>query len=40
LLDEAEGILNAVGAEVRAEIEAERAAGEVGFIKRIFKRKR
>lgn len=41
LLDEAEGILNAVGAEVRAEIEAERAAAaEVGFIKRIFKRKR
>jgi hypothetical protein len=40
LLDEAEEILNAVGAQVRAEIEAERAAGEVGFIKRIFKRKR
>jgi hypothetical protein len=40
LLDEAEEILNAVGAEVRAEIEAERAAADVGFIKRIFKRKR
>jgi hypothetical protein len=40
LLDEAEEILNAVGAQMRAEVEAERAAGEVGFIKRIFKRKR
>lgn len=40
LLDEAEDILNAVGASVRAEVEAERAAADVGFFRRIFKRKR
>ncbi len=41
LLDEAEDILNAVGADVRAEVEAERLAAEnAGFFKRIFKRKR
>jgi hypothetical protein len=32
--------LNAVGASVRAEVEAERAAADAGFFKRIFKRKR
>ena len=41
LLDEAEDILNSVGAEVRAEVEAERLAAENrGLLKRIFKRKR
>ena len=41
VLDEAEDILNAVGAEVRAEVEAERLAAEnAGFFKRIFKRRR
>ena len=40
LLDEAEDILNAVGASVRAEVEAEQAAADAGFFKRIFKRKR
>ncbi len=40
ILDEAEDILNAVGASVRAELEAERAAADAGFFKRIFKRKR
>jgi hypothetical protein len=40
VLDEAEDILNAVGASVRAEVEAERAAADAGFFKRIFKRKR
>jgi hypothetical protein len=41
LLDEAEEILNAVGANVRAEVEAERLAAEnAGFFKRIFKRRR
>ena len=40
VLDEAEDILNAVGASVRAELEAEQAAADAGFFKRIFKRKR
>ena len=40
VLDEAEDILNAVGADIRAEVEAEREAANTGFFKRIFKRKR
>jgi hypothetical protein len=40
ILDEAEDILNEVGSTVRAEVEAERAAADAGFFKRIFKRKR
>jgi hypothetical protein len=41
VLDEAEDILNAIGASVRAEVEAEQAAAaDAGFFKRIFKRKR
>ena len=40
VLDEAEDILNAVGFDVRAEIEAEReAAAKRGLFKRIFRRK-
>ena len=34
VLDEAEDILNAVGASVRAEVEAEQAAADAGFFKR------
>ncbi len=37
VLDEAEDILNAVGAEVRAEVDAERNAKR-GFLKRLFRR--
>jgi len=40
VLDEAENILNAVGSSIRAEVEAEQAASEAGFFKRLFKRKR
>ncbi len=40
ILDEAEDILNAVGSDIRAEVEAEREAANAGFFKRIFKRKR
>ena len=41
LLDEAEDFLNSVGADVRAEVEAERLAAEnPGLLKRIFRRKR
>ena len=40
VLDEAEDILNAVGADIRAEVEAEREAANTGFFERIFKRKR
>jgi len=39
LLDEAENHLNAVGAQIRAEVEAERQANQRGF-RRFFKRKR
>jgi hypothetical protein len=39
LLDEAENILNAAGASIRAEVEAERAA-KPGLFKRLFGRKR
>jgi hypothetical protein len=39
VLDAAEGILNAVGSDVMAEVEAERiAASKQGFFKRFFKR--
>ncbi len=38
VLDEAEDILNAVGPEVLAEVQAEQA--KQGFFKRIFRRKR
>jgi hypothetical protein len=40
VLDEAEDILNAVGASIRAEVEAERTSSEAGFFARIFKRRR
>ena len=40
VLDAAEDIVNAIGAEAMAEVEAERAAGRGGFFRRIFKRKR
>ncbi|HYN34220.1 MAG TPA: hypothetical protein VES40_16470, partial [Ilumatobacteraceae bacterium] len=40
VLDEAEEILNAAGSSIRAEVEAEQAASESGFFKRIFKRRR
>jgi len=39
ILDEAEDILNAVGSDIRAEIDAEREAGKRGIFKRIFRRK-
>ena len=38
VLDEAEDILNAVGPDVLAEVEAEQA--KQGFFKRVFRRKR
>jgi hypothetical protein len=41
LLDEAEDIVNAAGAQLRAEVEAEQtAAAKRGFIRRMFRRKR
>lgn len=41
LLDEAENILNSIGAQVMAEVEAERQAGRrPKGLKRLFKRKR
>lgn len=41
LLDEAEGILNSVGALIKAEVEAERSAGQrPKGLKRLFRRKR
>ena len=40
ILDEAENILNAAGSSIRAEVDAEQAAADPGFFKRIFKRKR
>ncbi|MGA9276692.1 hypothetical protein [Ilumatobacter sp.] len=40
VLDAAEDIVNSIGADVRAEVEAERAAANRGFFSRIFKRKR
>ena len=39
LLDEAEEILNAAGPRIRAEIDAERAAGERRGWKRLFRRR-
>ncbi|RLE25236.1 MAG: hypothetical protein DRJ50_03280, partial [Actinobacteria bacterium] len=40
ILDEAEDILNAVGSDIRAEVDAEReAAAKRGIFKRIFRRK-
>ena len=39
ILDEAEDILNAVGPDIRAEIDAEREVGKRGIFKRIFRRK-
>ncbi len=40
ILDHAEDILNAAGASIRAEVEAERAQEQAGFFKRLFKRRR
>ena len=42
LLDEAEGILNAAGARIKAEVDADRAAEQQGArgIRRFFRRKR
>ena len=40
VLDEAEDILNAAGDSIRAEVEAEQAAGKPGMFKRFFGRKR
>lgn len=40
LLDAAEEIVNAAGAQVRAEVAAERAERKRGFIRRMFNRKR
>ena len=40
VLDEAEEILNAAGSSIRAEVEAEQAAGKPGMFKRLFGRKR
>ena len=41
VLDAAENILNSIGADVKAEVEAERAAAEQrpGIFKRIFRKK-
>ncbi len=40
VLDEAEDIVNSAGAEVMAQIQAEREAAQRGFFKRLFGRKR
>ncbi len=40
VLDAAEDIVNAAGADVMAEVEAERNAGKRGLFSRIFKRRR
>jgi hypothetical protein len=42
VLDAAEGILNSIGADVRAEVDAERAAAQhrPGIFRRLFRKKR
>ncbi len=40
LLDAAEDIVNAAGPEILAEVEAERARSEQGFLGRLFRRRR